>query len=494
MTTQLYQYALSGEKIDLSRIKIRGNGSKRFSDGKYSKPKTANPLDFIALAKSSDENRPQLTFVNVRADGTAVASDGFRLHILPESNLAPGFYTIEKGVAKVAQCDKFYPDWQHIVPRKSPIQVQITKSALWRALQVSQVFAHESANIVKLSVWPDAIIIQSTSAEKGDSSIALVNGDEIDDQIITVKATGANKGFLIAANVKYFLDSLTAFKNDEVITLKFSRTESAFIVSGESTAAYAVVMPMYIAGSNQQPAARPVATIQAEVMTEAQPAPIEAPAIQPESVPAPIVSEPTETEIQDAQLAETVKKLGDETARLLSEGGYTIAKRQPRSEKGEANLYRLGYRPYTWDGQSGLTQNILGVWAKAPASRPTETELQAEVQPESPAPQPEPESAQASEQITTEPEAPVQTLPDLPYPGKLGAKVPKSPRRAIPFWVKAGDDWRKANQIELAHLCFAQATQIARTVDKHAKPTTTYALRFFGRWGKDWKIEATEEN
>ncbi len=72
------------------------------------------------------------------------------------------------------------------------------------------------------------------------------------------------------------------------------------------------------------------------------------------------------------QTQESVKKIQSittNTSRLLKAGNYMVAM-QPKSEKGEANLHKKGYRPYTWDeATDSLVEHASGVWAKKPAEK-----------------------------------------------------------------------------------------------------------------------------
>ena len=50
---------------------------------------------------------------------------------------------------------------------------------------------------------------------------------------------------------------------------------------------------------------------------------------------------------------------------LIREGGYEVAKRQPRSREGEAALLKQGYVPMLWNPQTGqLEKNVLGEWVR----------------------------------------------------------------------------------------------------------------------------------
>ncbi len=71
----------------------------------------------------------------------------------------------------------------------------------------------------------------------------------------------------------------------------------------------------------------------------------------------------------DIEIVEKSQAIKKNTDLLLKEGGFLVAI-QPKSEKGEANLHKKGYRPYTWDKATGsLVEHGSGVWAKKPTEK-----------------------------------------------------------------------------------------------------------------------------
>lgn len=95
----------------------------------------------------------------------------------------------------------------------------------------------------------------------------------------------------------------------------------------------------------------------------------EAPA--PEPTPAPTEEKPPEPD--QAKFLAQVNELQENTDRLIKEGGYEVAKQQPKSKKGEQALLKRGYKPMLWDEATGeLKPNVLGVWVKEPVKPPEE--------------------------------------------------------------------------------------------------------------------------
>ncbi len=124
-------------------------------------------------------------------------------------------------------------------PKKKETRTVIGTTELLKACKAANVFARESANIVKLTVEPGSelapghITVQATSAETGD------NVGEMD-------ATVEGAPIQIAFNVKYLIDLLSA-ANAAQVALETSTPSSPgkFTPVGDDTF-LCVVMPMHI--------------------------------------------------------------------------------------------------------------------------------------------------------------------------------------------------------------------------------------------------------
>jgi len=234
----------------------------------------------VVFAAATDESRPILTGVLARFDNdkvTFAASDGFRLAVrtapllepvpAPLSVIIPARALAELGrisgdqedpvtinitpsksqvlfhldhIELVSQLiDGNFPDYNQIIPKKKETRTVVGTEELLKACKAANVFARESANIVKLSIEPGSelapghVTLQATSAETGD------NVGEMD-------AAVEGSPIQIAFNVKYLIDMLSA-ANAAQVALETSTPSSPgkFVPVGDDSF-LCVVMPMHI--------------------------------------------------------------------------------------------------------------------------------------------------------------------------------------------------------------------------------------------------------
>ena len=234
----------------------------------------------VVFAAATDESRPILTGVLARFDNdkvTFAASDGFRLAVrtapllepvpAPLSVIIPARALAELGrisgdqedpvtinitpsksqvlfhldhIELVSQLiDGNFPDYNQIIPKKKETRTVVGTAELLKACKAANVFARESANIVKLSIEPGSelapghVTLQATSAETGD------NVGEMD-------AAVEGSPIQIAFNVKYLIDMLSA-ANAAQVALETSTPSSPgkFVPVGDDSF-LCVVMPMHI--------------------------------------------------------------------------------------------------------------------------------------------------------------------------------------------------------------------------------------------------------
>lgn len=97
-----------------------------------------------------------------------------------------------------------FPSYGKIIPTDSSTQVVFDAEELLHAVKTCAVFARESANVVKLSVQKDKIIVSAKTPSLGENSVE-----------VEAKLTGEENE--IAFNVRYLMDFLTAVKDEQVI-------------------------------------------------------------------------------------------------------------------------------------------------------------------------------------------------------------------------------------------------------------------------------------
>lgn len=237
-------------------------------------------INQVVFAAALDESRPILTGVLARFDKdqvTFAAADGFRLAVrtapLIEPVSAPMSVIIPaRALAELARIsgdqeapvtinitpsksqvlfhldhidlvsqliDGNFPDYNQIIPKKRETRSVVGTAELLKACKAANVFARESANIVKLTIEPGSelapghVTVQATSAETGD------NVGEMD-------ATVDGAPLQIAFNVKYLIDFLSV-ANAAQVALEVTTPSSPgkFTPVGDDTF-LCVVMPMHI--------------------------------------------------------------------------------------------------------------------------------------------------------------------------------------------------------------------------------------------------------
>ena len=237
-------------------------------------------INQVVFAAALDESRPILTGVLARFDKdqvTFAAADGFRLAVrtapliepvsAPISVIIPARALAELGrisgdqeepvtinitpsksqalfhldsIDLVSQLiDGNFPDYNQIIPKKKETRSVVGTAELLKACKAANVFARESANIVKLTIEPGSelapghITVQATSAETGD------NVGEMD-------ATVDGVPIQIAFNVKYLIDFLSVASAAQVaLEVTTPSSPGKFTPVGDETF-LCVVMPMHI--------------------------------------------------------------------------------------------------------------------------------------------------------------------------------------------------------------------------------------------------------
>ena len=251
-------------------------------------------IDQVTFAASSDESRPILTGVEVHFQTerlTMAATDGYRLSlrsihldkpfadedmtvIVPARSLGElgrviadadaekpvqvlvtqarnqiifqiwgkganrgGFHRVELASQLI---DARFPDYRAIIPKSHSTRTVVDTAALLKAVRVSQLFARDNANIIRLAVIPGNgegqghVKLTATSAEMGDSVNeldAMVEGDDLE----------------IAFDARFLIDVLNQIDEPQVVLETTQNTRPGTIRPlgmGEDEFLH-VVMPMH---------------------------------------------------------------------------------------------------------------------------------------------------------------------------------------------------------------------------------------------------------
>ncbi len=238
-------------------------------------PKTfGDAVARITYSASGDETRPVFTGVYINyAEGilTLAASDGFRLSetkieakgevepftlIIPAKvllevsrifsaateELKIGFnesenlslFQADDTVVSTRLIDGQYPDYKRIVPKESNVSAVFPAGELLEAVRLSNIFAKEMNNVIKLRLDPEGSIYVVTNAQETGDHQSQINS-EVEGETVE-----------IAFNSKYLLDFLSNNKTDRIqLKANGSLAPCIFIPEGEDNF-YHIVMPMQL--------------------------------------------------------------------------------------------------------------------------------------------------------------------------------------------------------------------------------------------------------
>lgn len=231
-------------------------------------------IDQVAFAAATDESRPILTGVLVKFDGpqlTMAAADGFRLSVRharlenpvpePVSVIIPARALAELGrissdedlpislsiasnrnqvLFHLSNTDLVsqliegrFPDYDQIIPKSYDTQTTVGTNEFLKACRAANIFARSEANIIRVRVGEDRMVIAASSAEMGD------NVSEIDAQV-------SGEPVEIAFNVRFLMDVLSVADAAQVV-LETATPSSPGVIKpvGAEDFIY-VIMPMHI--------------------------------------------------------------------------------------------------------------------------------------------------------------------------------------------------------------------------------------------------------
>lgn len=234
-----------------------------------------------SIAAASDESRPILTGVLVKADPdqgllTLAAADGFRLSVRsvplpahltePLKVIVPARALTELSrissdqsepidvaltenrnqiqfrltdVNLVSQIiDGLFPDYQKIIPQSHTTRAVVNTRAMLNGVRIASFFAKDAANVVRLALEVDGggngtLRISAQSAEIGGNESemeASIDGDPVE----------------IAFNARYLMDMLNVAATEQVaLELTTAQSPGVFKPVGDEDFTH-VIMPMHI--------------------------------------------------------------------------------------------------------------------------------------------------------------------------------------------------------------------------------------------------------
>ena len=128
-----------------------------------------------------------------------------------------------------------YPNYEKIIPSGFDTKAEFDKAEMLKAVKICSVFARETANIVKLSVRKDKIVVSANSPSVGEDTVE-----------VEAKVTGEENE--IAFNGRYLLD-LFSNLDDESMVFEMSGPLSAGVFKAPGDESFLhLIMPIRVQG------------------------------------------------------------------------------------------------------------------------------------------------------------------------------------------------------------------------------------------------------
>lgn len=231
-------------------------------------------LGSVIFASSTDTTRPALSGVLIRREDEGfllVSTDGYRLslkHYKVSSSHAGSSYIVPARVFKellaikekeneiemyVSQSsnqvlfsqgdtvlvgrliEAEFPRFEKIIPSDFSVSISFDREEMQKAVKICSIFAKDGANIIKLSLKQDSIVVSSQSPSLGENTVK-----------VDAKLTGEENE--IAFNARYLTD---LFANIEEKNLIFEMTgplnPGVFKVEGDNSYLH-LIMPIRVQG------------------------------------------------------------------------------------------------------------------------------------------------------------------------------------------------------------------------------------------------------
>ena len=131
-----------------------------------------------------------------------------------------------------------FPNYEKIIPQSHSTKTVFSREELQRAVKASYVFARQTANIVKLSVQKDKIIVSANAPSVGNSIVE-----------VEAKTTGSENE--IAFNARYLLDFFSNIEEDEIsFEMAGPLAPGVFKIVGDDSFLH-LIMPIRVQGESE---------------------------------------------------------------------------------------------------------------------------------------------------------------------------------------------------------------------------------------------------
>lgn len=126
-----------------------------------------------------------------------------------------------------------YPEYEKIIPSDHASQITFEREEMLKAVRICSIFAREAANIIKLSLKNDKIIVSSQTPSLGENTVE-----------IEAKLTGEENE--IAFNARYLQDVLS-YVHQDILTLEMTGPLNPGVFKVKDDASYLhLIMPIRV--------------------------------------------------------------------------------------------------------------------------------------------------------------------------------------------------------------------------------------------------------
>ncbi len=157
-------------------------------------------------AKPEGEGSETAMIVPARAFREVIGSkdegEKITLFVAKEKNQILFQFDDSELVGRLIEAD--FPNYEKIIPADFSLQSAFNREELLKAVKICSIFARDSANIIKLTLMKDKIVVSSQTPSLGENTVeveAKLSGEENE----------------IAFNARYLLDVLSSLEEEELV-------------------------------------------------------------------------------------------------------------------------------------------------------------------------------------------------------------------------------------------------------------------------------------
>ncbi len=182
-----------------------------------------------------DSEKPLIIPARVFKEAAAIREDDEEIEV---------FVSVEKNQIAFTQgettligrlIDAQFPPYERIIPTETATTTVFDREELLKAVKICAIFARDSANIIKLALQKDKIIVSTNASTAAENTVA-------------VEATLSGEENEIAFNAKYLLDVLSIIdKNEMLFEMTGPLNPGVFKIVGDSSFLH-LIMPIRVQG------------------------------------------------------------------------------------------------------------------------------------------------------------------------------------------------------------------------------------------------------